>query len=104
MELKEITIVQGDTYTCEVELENFNLDVEVEIYFSCKELNICKKLVYDDFYQSYILSLLPEETINFPKGIYDYDYTIKISTAIKTIQYKSIMSILEKTNEVVCYG
>lgn len=104
MELKEITIVQGDTYNCEVELENFNLDVEVEIYFSCKELNICKKLIYDDFYKSYILTLLPEETKNFPKGVYDYDYTIKISTAIKTIQYKSTMVILEKNNEVVCYG
>ena len=104
MELKEIVIVQGDTYSCEIELENFNLDVDVEIYFSCSELDICKKLVYDDFYKSYILSLLPEETKSFSKGIYDYDITIKLSTSIKTIQYKSTMVILEKNNEVVCYG
>ena len=106
MELKEILIVQGDTYNCEIEFENFDfsLGVEVEIFFTCKELNICKKLVFDEFYKTFILSLLPEETINFPKGVYNFDYKIKVSTAIKTIQYKSTMIILEKNNEVICGG
>lgn len=104
MEMHEIVIVQGDNYNLEVELENMNLDIDIDIFFSCEKLGICKKLYYDETYKSYFLSLLPNETKDLQKGIYDYDLTIKMSNSIKTFQYKSTIVILEKNNEVVCYG
>lgn len=103
MEIHEITIVQGDDYSCELEIKNAQSD-DIEIYFSCNKLNLCRKLVYDEMYNSYVLTLSSEETMNFEKGIYDYDFTIKVVESIKTIQYKSRITILEKTNKVVCYG
>ena len=104
MEMYEIEIVQGDNYNLEVELENMQLDIEIEIFFSCEKLGICKKFYYDETYKSYFLSLLPTETEKLPAGTYDYDFTIKTSNAIKTFQYKSIIVIKEKNNKVVCYG
>lgn len=104
MEMKEIVIVQGDNYNLEIELENMELDIEINIFFTCEKLGLCKKLYYDEIYKSYVLSLLPSETKDLPKGIYDYDLTIKLSNSIKTFQYKSTIVILEKNNKVVCYG
>ena len=105
MEMHEIVIVKGDSYSCEIELQNLNLDIDlVEIYFSCEKLKICEKLKYDEINNTYFLEFTPSETEKMEVGIYDYDFTINMSGSLKTFQYKSTIVILEKNNKVVCYG
>lgn len=97
-----IKLVQGDSYQRSLTLEGIE-PVSIEgIYFSCKGLNICKKLDYVD--GVYTFNLSAEETKNFKEFYGDYDITIRfIDNKIQTAFYKAIFNVLPKTNEVSCY-
>lgn len=100
----KISIIQGDSHTREISFKGITIDLIDSIYFSCCGLSICKKLEKDLDNNLFILYFKSEETEDLPAGIYDYDLTIKFANKDKkTVQYKSIISILEKCNKVVCY-
>ena len=100
----KISIIQGDSYTNEISFEGIGLESIKDIFFTCSDLSICKKLERDVENNVFILHLTSNNTINYNVGTYNYDLTIQfIDDQYKTIQYQSIMSILEKTNKVICY-
>lgn len=100
----KITIVQGDSYTREILFEQLYYDLIESVFFSSNKLAVCKKLLKDETNNIFVLHLESNETKNYPIGTYDYDLTIKfINEDIKTAQYQSIISILEKNNKVICY-
>lgn len=94
-----IEIIQGDSYQLNITLEGVELETISNIYFSSNSLDITKELVKEqDVFQ---LILASNETLNFKIGIFDYDLTIKfVDAKIKTIIYRSLISILPKINEV----
>ena len=100
----KISIIQGDSYTNEIEFEGIELELIENIFFTCGKLSICKKLEKDLENNLFIFHLNSKDTINFEVGTYDYDLTIQfIDNQYKTIQYQSIISILEKNNKVICH-
>lgn len=103
-ERQKIKIIQGDTYTLDIDFEGITLDLINNIYFSCDELSICKKLnkyVEENLFRLFISS---EESKEYPSGVYNYDLTVEFAgETVKTVQYRSIITILEKNNKVVCY-
>lgn len=101
----KILLVSGDSYTREISFEGIEIDLIEGIYFSSEKLSICKKLEFDDDNKVFVLHLTPKETKEFPIGTTTFDLTIRfINDYIKTIQYEAIITILEKSNKVVCYG
>lgn len=100
---KNINIIQGDTYTREVTLQNVDIELIKDIYFSCSALSLCKKLEYEEETKVFNLTFTSKETKELPKGIYNYDLTIEfVQETFKTVQYKSTITVLEKNNKVVC--
>lgn len=96
-----IKLVQGDSYQKNFTLEGIENVIE-GIYFSCKALNFCKKLNYENGVYSFNLS--SEETKNFKEFYGNYDITIRfVDKNIQTIFYKANFQILPKINEVNCY-
>lgn len=94
-----IEIIQGDSYQLNITLEGVEVDTIQNIYFSSQALEISKELIKKT--NSFALNFSPEETNKFKKGYYDYDLTIKfMDDNIKTIIYRSNISILPKTNGV----
>lgn len=94
-----IEIIKGDTYQLNITLEGVELKTISNIYFSSKSLDITKELVKQQ--NEFKLILEPNETIKFKIGSFDYDLTIKfVDDKIKTIIYRSFISILPKINEV----
>ena len=99
----KIVIVQGDSYTREIEFEGVTLDFIENVYFTSNKLSLCKTLFKDTENNVFILVIKHEESKNFPIGTFDFDLTVKfMNDNIKTIQYRSIISILEKNNVVIC--
>lgn len=102
--MKKIQIIQGDSYTLEVDFEGIIIDLIDSIYFTCNELSICKQLEKDIENNLFRLSIDKNETKEYSNGVYNYDLTIKfVDNNVKTVQYRSILVILEKNNKVVCY-
>ena len=96
-----ITIIQGDTYECEVTVEGIVAELVDKIYFSSNQLNVCKMLDKRD--NKFILKFTPEETMKFSTGNLSYDFTIYfLDNTIQTAQYKARISILPKINKVQC--
>lgn len=99
----KISIIQGDSYTREISFKGIDIELIDKIYFSSCGLNICKGLNKDIDNKLFVLHLTSNETSNFNVGVFDFDLTVKFTNKdIKTIQYKSIISILEKCNMVMC--
>lgn len=96
-----ITIIQGDTYERYLTIENLSTTQIAGVYFSCKGLNLNKKLELTEDGE-YVLSLTSEETKLLPVIRSNYDITIKlIDNKIKTLVYTSTIKVLEKINEVI---
>ena len=96
-----ITIIQGDTYECEISIEGVLVEIIDRIYFSSNQLNVCKELEKRD--GKFVLKFTPEETMNFETGNLSYDFTIYFTNnAIQTAQYRNRISILPKINKVQC--
>ena len=94
-----ITIIQGDTYECEVSIEGVLVEIIDKIYFSSNQLNVCKELEKRD--GKFVLKFTPEETMKFETGNLSYDFTIYfVDKTIQTVQYKARISILPKVNKV----
>ena len=96
----DIKIIQGDTYTKQIKFTNVDYSLIEYVYFSCKILNITKKLdkLDDGVFQLYFLSA---ETKLFPVISGNYDLTVKfVDTKINTIVYNETITILAKSNEV----
>lgn len=102
--MKKIQIIQGDSYALEVDFEGIIIDLIDSIHFTCNELSICKQLEKDIENNLFRLYIDKEETKEYSNGVYNYDLTIKfVDNNVKTVQYRSILVILEKNNKVVCY-
>lgn len=100
----KISIVQGDSYTREISFKGIELNLIEKIYFSSCGLNFCKELSKDIYNNVFVLYLSANDTSNFNVGTHDFDLTVQFTNKdVKTIQYKSIISILEKCNKVICY-
>lgn len=100
----KITLIQGDSYTREIEFEGLSLDLIEEVYFTCSKLSICKKLEKDLENNLFRLTINSDETNDLEIGAFDFDLTVKfIDDQTKTIQYRSVILVLEKVNKVVCY-
>ncbi len=99
----EIRIIQGDSYQKNVIIENVEPSLIVAVYFSSNKLNVCKQLDYDSENNKYKLFLTRQETALFEKGVYDYDITIKFERdVVRTIPYRTSLTILPKVNKVGC--
>lgn len=100
---REIKIIQGDSYRREITIENISNELIEGVYFTCGDLDICRKL---DFYDGvYILSFTPQETEEIGKFNGNYDITIKfVGNVVNTIQFRSPINIIPKNNKVTCYG
>lgn len=97
----KIAIVQGDSYTREIEFEGIDLDLIDKIFFASIELSICKVLEKDD--NLFRIHLSSDETMKLETGTFDFDLTIKfVDDQYRTIQYRSIITVLEKVNKVIC--
>lgn len=100
---KRIKIVSGDTYQKRVIIDDIDNEIIKSIYFTSKELNICRELVFRD--GAYILTLNSEETKYDEIFRGYYDLTIEfIDGKINTIVYQKPILIEPKENEVCCYG
>lgn len=98
-----IEIIQGDTYQKNVLIENVDLSLIEGVYFSCKELNICQKLEYDNDINRFVFLLTANQTKDLNPIYTDYDITIKFNDSkIKTVSYRGSCSILPKINKVGC--
>ena len=100
---RKIEIIQGDSYKREIVVEGVDNELIEGIYFSCNDLNICRKLDFND--GVYILSIFPQETQEIKNFQGNYDITIRFAdNTINTIQYRSPFVVKEKNNQVKCYG
>lgn len=94
-----LEIIQGDTFSLTIRLENVDLDTIDKVYFSCNELGICKEFVRNE--DVFELDISCDETCNFEELICCYDLTVKfIGNKTKTIEYRGKLTVLEKVNKV----
>lgn len=99
-----LQIIQGDSFDRIITIEGIEKDKIEGIYFSCEELGICKKLLYNEIDNYFLLSLTSNETKEFPKIDTVYDLTIKFNEEkVQTITYCSQITILPKYNKVKCF-
>lgn len=99
--LADVVVIQGDTLEQNVFIEGAPVEAIEDVYFSCKKLNISKRLEFDSDIQGYVLLLSSQETKDLKPVTTDYDITVKlISDNIKTGLYRGKIIILEKTNFV----
>jgi hypothetical protein len=96
----DLELVQGDTFLLNVTLENVDLDQIEKVYFSCKELCLCKEFVRNgDVFE---LEISCDETCNLNKTICCYDITAVLAgNKVKTVEYRGTIQVLEKTNKVI---
>lgn len=100
-----ICIVQGDTEEYYItliadDIELIPTDVS-HLYFSSRNLNITKELLWDDEKNAFILSFTSDETKTFPKGKHSWDLTLYTTdSAISTCIYEDIIQVFPKKNEV----
>jgi hypothetical protein len=98
-----ITLIQGDTYSREIEIKNVDLELIEGIYFSCEKLGVCKKLNFNSEEKIFELKLTSLETQSFPKINTNFDLTIVfIDNTVKTIQHCESLVVIEKRNKVDC--
>lgn len=95
----DLTIIQGDTLSLTIRLENVELTSIDKVYFSCSELNITKAFEQrDDIFE---LNIDCEETCDFKPSVCCYDITILFTNKkVKTIEYRGKISVLKKVNVV----
>lgn len=106
-ENKPLTLISGDLFSLDVELEGTERSLVRAVWFSSKSLGIRKVLTYIKEEQRsrkiwYRLYLSSEETKNFPSGTALYDLTVEFADEnYMTAQYNASMIIQEKINGVV---
>ena len=96
----QINIIKGDSYEKTIEFTNIDISLIENVFFSCKELNLQKKLdlVNEQYYS---LTFSSEETQNFESTSGSYDLTVFFKDKkIKTVIYQSIIKINPKNNMV----
>lgn len=94
-----IEIIQGDTLSLTIRLENVDLTAIDQVYFSCSDLNITQAFVKkDDVFE---LNIDCEETCKFKPSVCCYDITIHFNNnTVKTIEYRGQLKVLKKVNVV----
>lgn len=101
----KLVIIQGDTFYRQVTFEGVSIDKISGVYFSCAELGVCKKLLYNEEYQNWELELTSSETENLQEFSGTYDLTVEFfDKRITTVIYNGLLSVKEKQNKVKCYG
>lgn len=97
--MSEITLIQGDTLEKQIILKNVDVTTIEAVYFSCKELNLCRECIRTG--EIFKLEISCEETCQFKTQTCCYDITIKFKgDKIKTIVYRGRIKVLPKVNEV----
>lgn len=97
----EIAFVQGDNFTKIISIEDIDNRIIEGIYFTCKDLNICKKCIF--YKEEYILEFTSEETEKIKPYIGTYDLTIRfVKDEVITICHNTPFIVLTKKNEVTC--
>lgn len=96
----DIRIVQGDTYQKEFYFTNVDISLIDSVNFSCKALNLFKKL--DKINMKYfLLNFTSEETKVLQPFQGNYDITVTfIDSKVKTVLYDSFIEILSKNNPI----
>lgn len=102
--MEEIKIIQGDTYEAKLKCTGIDdLSIIEKIFFSCKDLEVCKEIKYDEEVGSYVLKFTPEETAKMPDCISDFDITVKYTDSnVQTPIYRKKITIQRKVN--LCGG
>lgn len=99
-----LQIIQGDSFDRIISIEGAEKSQIEGVYFSCEKLEICKKLVYDESNNYYVLSLNASETSDFKTIETTYDLTIKFTNdKTQTATYCSQITIMPKVNKVNCF-
>lgn len=103
--MKSLEIIQGDTFCANIVFKTDGQEIDHSvidnIYFTSKDLNIQKVLIYDDIQDKWQLFLSSQETSIFKVGVFTFDLTIKwLDNEIKTPVYQSSVRICKKNNEV----
>lgn len=94
-----IEVIQGDTLSLAIRLENVNLSSIDKVYFSCSEFNITK--AFEQKEDVFELSIDCDETCNFEPLTCCYDITIHFTDkTVKTIEYRGKLTVLKKVNRV----
>lgn len=97
----DIRIIQGDTYQKELYFTNVDTSLINSVDFSCKALNLFKKLDKIETGNYYLLSFTTEDTKALPPFQGNYDITVTfIDSKVKTVLYDSFIEILSKNNPV----
>jgi hypothetical protein len=96
----DIIIIQGDNYQKKIYFTNFDINLVDSVFFSCKVLNLSKKL--DKINTEYfLLSFTSEETEKFAPLKGNYDITVVFTDSkTKTVLYNSFIEILPKINTI----
>lgn len=96
----DISIIQGDNYEKKLYFTNIDINLIDSVFFSCKVLNLSKKLAKIDT-GYFLLSFTQEETANYVPLTGNYDITVVFTdNKKKTVLYNSFIEILPKTNTV----
>ena len=98
--MEEIKIIQGDTYEAKMRCIGIDdLSIIEKIFFSCKDLEVCKEIKYDEEVGSYVLKFTPEETAKMRACVSDFDITVKFVDSNKhTPIYRKKIIVLRKVN------
>lgn len=95
-----LEIIQGDTFSLTIRLENVDLTTIDKVYFSCKELGICKEFFRME--DAFDLDIPCTETCDYKKTVCCYDITIKFNSGrTTTVEYRGKLKILPKVNEIL---
>lgn len=95
-----LEIIQGDTFSLTIRLENVDLSTIDKIYFSCKKLGICKE--FRRMNDAFDLDIACTETCDYNVTMCCYDITVKFkSSRTTTVQYRGKIKVLPKVNEIL---
>jgi hypothetical protein len=101
---EEIEVIKGDTLELSFEVENIEIDLIKNVYFSSRNL-LTKEFLWDEISEKYRLTISSQETEIFPVGKASYDITIIfVDETVKTIQYRGPLVVYPKDNRVNING
>ena len=97
--MSEFRIIQGDSYKVKINFINVDVELIDKMQFSCKDLNFCKEVEFDDVAKDYVINLTPNETATMSECVSDYDITAKFKDgSVKTLVYRKKLIVQKKVN------
>lgn len=92
-----LTIIQGDTFEADIEIEGVIPETVDKVIFSCSKLKFAKNALHQE--SSYFIDINASKTAEFSAGLYSYDITVyfKGGEAV-TAKRNGILEVLRKVN------